>query len=157
MAGEYPFVGGPYLEVAVLCEKVLQETDGVKSAIRIVDRINRAMPAMEMEPFDYELTLFIRLKSGSARGAMTLQIRMLRPSGESPEPIKASVIFEGEDDRGVDVVVGMKLKFTQVGLYWFVISLRDVEVTRIPLRVVYIPQIMQLTPGGGNPTPPGQV
>ena len=29
---------GPYLAAAVLCEKVLQEKDGVLSAIRLVDR-----------------------------------------------------------------------------------------------------------------------
>ena len=31
--------GGPWLQVAVLCEKVLQEVTGTLSAIRIVDRL----------------------------------------------------------------------------------------------------------------------
>ena len=44
MPGDYPFATGPYLEAAFFCEKVLQEIDGTKSAIRIVDRINRQIP-----------------------------------------------------------------------------------------------------------------
>ena len=31
--------GGPYWATAVLCEKVLEEKDGVQSLIRVVDRI----------------------------------------------------------------------------------------------------------------------
>lgn len=151
----YPFAGGPFLEAAFLCERVLQETDGVKSAIRIVDRVTRQAPAMEMDPFDYELTLFIRLKSGSARGPMTLSIRLVKPSGESPNPVLSTILFEGEDDRGADVVVATKIRIDQVGLYWFVVSLREVEITRIPLRVIYLPVLRQTLPEAGNP-PSGQ-
>jgi hypothetical protein len=151
----YPFAGGPYLEAALLCEKVLQEVDGVKSAIRIVDRIIRKNPAMEMEPFDHEINLFVRFKSGQARGPMPLQIRLTKPSGESPNPARNNILFEGEDDRGVDIVVAMHMRLDQVGLYWFVISLGDTEITRIPFRVVYIPQIMQTLPQDGNQPPAG--
>jgi hypothetical protein len=34
--------GGPYIGAAFLCEKILQEKDGVLSAIRIVDRITHS-------------------------------------------------------------------------------------------------------------------
>jgi hypothetical protein len=153
----YPFARGPYLEAALLCEKVLAEQDGVKSVIRIVDRVIRQMSGptipMEMDPFEYELSFFVRFKSGSARGPMTLQVRMTKPSGESPSPVSSTIIFEGEDDRGVDIVMAMRIKFDQVGLYWFSVSLGEVEVTRIPLRIVYIPQITQTPPGSGGPQP----
>lgn len=152
---EYPFDRGPYLEAALLCEKVLQEVDGVKSCIRIFDRIIRqktgpAIP-VEMEPFEQELCLFIRFKSGSARGPRALQLKMVKPSGESPAPITNTLIFEGEDDRGVDMVVGVKVKFDQVGLYWFWVILDSFTLTRIPLRIVYIPQFRQNQLAGGNP------
>ena len=160
MPAEYPFTGGPYLEAALLCEKVLQELDGVKSVIRIVDRVTRQLfgPTipMEMEPFEHELFLFVRFKSGSARGPMSLQVKMIKPSGESPAPFMSTIIFEGEEDRGVDIVMGMKIKFDQTGLYWFLVGLGEVIVTRIPLRITYIPQIMQILPGGNNPPPPGK-
>ena len=53
------FEQGPYLSAAFFCEKVLVEQDGVKSAIRIVDRVTRTVvhpnPPPEMEPFDYDM------------------------------------------------------------------------------------------------------
>ena len=58
MTENQPFNRGPYLAVAVFCEKVLVERDGVTSAIRLVDRVNRSAVGPEspevMEPFDYE-------------------------------------------------------------------------------------------------------
>ncbi len=141
------FENGPYLEAALLCERILGEVDGVKSVIRIVDRVTRravgTAPPAEMESFEYALSLYIRFKSGAARGSMTLQIKMVKPSGESPAPLTNTVVFEGEDDRGVDIEAELKLKLDQTGLYWFFIILNGVTLTRVPFRVVYIPQVMQ--------------
>ena len=151
------FDTGPFLEAALLCEKILHEVDGTKSVVRIVDRITKQQvgptPPMEMEPFEHELFLYIRLKSGSARGPMLLQIKVVKPSGDSPQPLKSTIIFEGEDDRGPDIIMGMKMKFDMTGLYWFVISLQDTVITKVPLRIVYIPQITQMLPGDSNRPP----
>src|SRR4030042_2509 len=107
------FEQGPYLSAALLCEKVLVEQDGVKSAIRIIDRVNRTYvgpnPPMEMEPFDYSLTLLIKFKSGWARGVHTVKIQTAKPSGELMPEIINSVLFEGEEDRGVDVIGDMRI------------------------------------------------
>lgn len=142
---EERFPQGPYLAAAFLCEKVLIETDSVKSAIRIIDRINRTAiapaPPDTMEPFDYSLTLFIRFKSGAARGPMSLEVRLSKPSGESPTPLRQTIHFEGEDDRGIDFVGNMTLRLDQAGLYWFDVYLDGTRLTRVPLRIVYLPQI----------------
>lgn len=148
---------------AITCEKVLEEKDGVKSAIRMVDRITRAVigpsPPKEMEPFDRELTLLIRLKSGSARGAYPLEVRLVKPSGESPPPLLQTVYFEGEEDRGIDIVANMRIKFDLTGVYWFHVYLDGVRLTQIPLRIIYMPQFRQIHgPSGGPPPdqgPPG--
>lgn len=138
---ERPFESGPFLQTACLCEKVLEERDGVKSAIRIIDRLTHTVlapaPPEEMEPFDYTMTLLVKLKAGAARGTFPLTIRLSKPSGESPPPIANDLYFEGEDDRGVDVAATMTITFTQPGLYWFDISLADVRLTRIPFRLIY--------------------
>ncbi len=148
MSDQYPFSRGPYLAAALLCEKVLQESNGVKSIIRIVDRATRTPPvgsdsASEMSPFKCDLFLYLRFKSGSARGAMRLQIKLVKPSGESPSPLQQMINFEGEDDRGVDIVTEMKLELDQTGVFWFHIILNDFEITRLPFRVIYMPQIIQ--------------
>ena len=158
MRTERPFESGPFLQTACLCEKVLEEKDGVKSAIRIIDRLNHTViapaPPEEMEPFDYTMTLLVKLKAGAARGTFPLTIRLSKPSGESPPPITNDLYFEGEDDRGVDVAAMMTITFSQPGLYWFDISLADVRLTRIPFRLIYSRQPI---PGGDeHPQQAGQ-
>ena len=141
------FESGPYLSAAFLCEKVLKEENGVKSAIRIVDRVTRTVvlpqPPQTMEPFDYQIFLFLRFKSGSARGPMSLKVRIIKPSGESPTPIEQTINLEGEDDRGIDIVGNMNLKLELAGLYWFDVFLDGDRITRIPLKIVYLPQVRQ--------------
>lgn len=157
MATAQPFERGPYLSAALLCEKVLVEQDGVKSAVRIIDRLTRTAegpsPPQQMEPFEYELTLLIKLKSGSARGVYPLQVRLVKPSGESPTPLTQNILFEGEDDRGVDIVGNMKIRFDQTGVYWFQIYFGEVRLTQVPFRVIYMPQVRQIRDPGGGPPP----
>ena len=152
------FESGPYLSAAFLCERVLTESDGVKSAIRIVDRIQHrpvvSATTTVMEPFDFRLFLLLKFKSGSARGPMSLEVRFSKPSGESPTPIQQTVNFEGEDDRGVDVIAGMQLKLEQAGLYWFNVYLEGERVTSIPLRVIYLPQVRQRSGSVEGPSQP---
>jgi hypothetical protein len=148
------FENGPYIEAALLCEKVLHEASGVNSIISIVDRVMRQAtgpnPPVEMEPFDYSLFLYLRFKSGSARGPMPLQVLLVKPSGESPASPTNTVIFEGEDDRGIDIISEVKIKFDQVGVYWFYIKLDGTVVTKIPFRVIYIPQTIGTITGTDN-------
>lgn len=148
---------GPYLSAAFLCEKVLEEKDGVKSAIRIIDRIIHTVvlpsPPEKMEPFDYPVSLYIRLKSGDARGPMTLRVTLVKPSGESPPPIEQTVVFEGEEDRGANIIGNLTIKFDQPEIYWFDVELGGVQLTRIPLRVVYVPQPRRIHGQSGGPPP----
>ncbi len=153
------FAEGPYLSAALLCERVLEEKDGVKSVIRIIDRVIRSIaspnPPTEMEPFDYSLTLFLRFKAGRARGTMPLKIEFIKPSGEKLPPIIHTILFEGEEDRGIDIAGTMTIKFDQTGIYWIYIYLNDVRLTQIPFRVIYMPQILPSQPSSGR-LPPGQ-
>jgi len=147
---------GPFLSVACLCEKLLQEADGVKSAIRIVDRLTiqaaGPQPPTEMPVIPYKVVLFIRFKSGRARGPMSLQVTVVNPAGESKSIVNSTVMFEGEDDRGIDAVCNLSMEFKQAGIYWFYIDLDGVNLTRLPFRVVYLPQITPAPyPGSGTP------
>lgn len=142
---------GPYLSAALLCEKVLEEKDGVKSAIRIIDRITRTAvgpnPPLEMEPFQYNVILLLKFKSGWARGVHAIKIQPVKPSGELMPEIVNSALFEGEEDRGVDIVGNVVFMLDQTGIYWIHIYVNDVKVTQIPLRVIYIPQVRQVRVG----------
>ena len=155
MTTSRPSGQGPYLSAAFCCEKVLVGQDGVKSAIRIIDRVTRTVmapaPPSEMEPFDHEFTIFVRFKSGRARGSQTLEIQPIKPSAETLPPVTQSVLFEGEEDRGVDSIGQIRMTFDQTGIYWFVVRLDNTEITRIPFRVIYRPEIRQLMPGSDVP------
>lgn len=147
------FPSGPYLVAALLCEKVLEEKNGTKSVIRIVDRVTRTAtgpnPPMEMMPFEHEFSMLVRFKAGDARGPMTLQIEPVKPSSETLHSMIGTVNFEGEEDRGIDVVVNFKVRMEQAGVYWFNVYLNGVRVTRAPLRVVYIRQVTPPAPQSG--------
>ena len=143
---KHPFADGPHLQTAILCEKVLVEQDGVKSAIRMFDRHIRTAtgptPPMEMEPYTMEASLLLTFKSGSARGTYQLQVNLQKPSGESIQPVNSAINFEGEDDRGTDIVANVALELDMTGLYWFDIYLNGTRVTRVPMRIVYLPQVI---------------
>lgn len=145
--------GGPYLQAALLCERVLREQDGVLSAIRIVDRIIQQATGMgvavpqSMPPVAVDLSMLVTFKSGSSKGRSQIKITMEEPSGLlAPIEVSHSVLFEGED-RGVNAVFTLNLQLAKEGLYWFRVFLDDRFVTRIPLRIIYQP--VQATTGAG--------
>jgi hypothetical protein len=156
MPTQNSFERGPFITAALFCEKLLQETDGVKSAIRIVDRViiqtEGPQPPNEMPSFNLQTTLFLQFKSGAARGPLQLEVRMVKPSVDTKSILSRTVLFEGEDDRGTDIICYLNLKVDQSGIYWFYVYLDDVIVTRLPLRIIYLKQIRQIsTPSTGNP------
>lgn len=131
---------GPYLQVAAFCERVLAESDGVLSLIRIVDRIIQTVSAPEapesMPSFSYNLTAVIALKAGDARGSLEVRMEMEDPSGIRTKGPTMTTHLEGED-RGQNLVFNMQMNFTSPGLYWFNVYVDNQLLTRMPLRVVY--------------------
>lgn len=142
---------GPYLAAAILCEKALQEKDGVLSAIRIIDRFittaGTDAPA-QMPPIQISGQLLIMFKSGDARGSYTVGVRPVTPSGRVTPTLSLPILLEG-DDRGSNLTVAMGFEAKEEGLYWFDILLNDELVTRVPVRVIY----QRLAVGTSGATP----
>lgn len=134
------FEQGPYLQVAGLCEQVIDDKTGALSLIRIIDTIThteaRPEAPVEMPPFPYPMKMVIMLKSGRARGRHELRMVPELPSGEFKPPFTRSVHMEGEE-RGINNVINMVFTFTMEGLYWFNVYFDDSLLTRIPLRIKY--------------------
>jgi hypothetical protein len=141
---------GPYLQAALFCDRVLEERDGALSAIRIIDRqMTQAIGAdvpTDMPPVLLQSTLLVMLKSGDARGRFTVRVRPEAPSGLQMPHMDIPVSFEGDGDRGVNLVVPLQLQLVEEGLYWFDVFLVDERgdsqtlLTRAPLRTLYQPQ-----------------
>jgi hypothetical protein len=135
--------GGPYLQLAALCEKVLTEQDGVLSLVRVIDRltVNVQMigpsgmeaPALVTPPV--QLTLALAFKSGEYQGTLPLKVRIETPSSFKWPEFSVDLYFQGAE-VGANVIAPMQFPAQDEGIYWFVVELGDELMTRIPLRVV---------------------
>lgn len=157
MADETETLDGPYVQAALFCEKVLQERDGVLSAIRIVDRmfinvsgIDAPEKLSDLPPQMTTLNIvgLVALKSGFARGSHTVVVQGRTPSQHAIPPVSFPVLLEGED-RGANVVFQMGIQAREDGLYWFDVLVNDRLMTRMPLRIVY--QRTNIGPGPAFP------
>src|SRR4051794_2713408 len=103
----------PFLAAAVFCENILDDKDGMLSAIRILDTIKLSLEVMHpiatdaqtladtKRPFLPVLSL-ISFKSGNASGKRQLQIILFTPSGDRHVILEAPVEFLG-GAHGVNV------------------------------------------------------
>ena len=136
----YAFEHGPYLQMAVFCEKILQERDGVISVIRVIDRVNRTATGPEapeaMPSFDYQLTTIITLKSGRARGGVQVEIEPELPSGLRQPRAAMTAQMEG-NERGQNLIMNLQMKFEEPGVYWFNVYADGRIITRLPFTVTY--------------------
>ena len=143
------FEQGPYIQMAGLCENVIEDKTGVLSLIRIIDTIThteaRPDAPIEMPQVTYPMKMVIMLKSGRARGRHELKIIPELPSGEFKPPLIRSIQMEGEE-RGFNNIINMLFTFTVEGLYWFNVYLDDSLLTRIPLRIKYNRIVTQEAP-----------
>ena len=149
--------GGPYLNAALICERILRETDGVASAIRIIDRFTTNVQAVGMElpalPGHRKVafTLLLYFRSGSARGNETLTLEVERPDGMIRPFLTQSIYFDGGEERGPIIGINVDFDYDQDGLYWFRVSLDEQFITKIPLRLLTSYQQISLP----EPPPPG--
>ncbi|MGI9081012.1 MAG: hypothetical protein ACR2FZ_01855 [Thermoleophilaceae bacterium] len=143
-------MAGPFLQTAVLCEKVLTEANGVFSAIRIVDRFTTHATGAdvpdEMPPGVIDLTALVIVKAGDARGRFAIRLRPERPSGRQMDAIDFPIRFDGGPDQGQGLVLPMQMEMDEEGLYWIDVFLvarsgqAETLMTRMPLTIRYQPQ-----------------
>jgi hypothetical protein len=155
-----PITGGPYLTAAFFCEKVLQESDGVLSAIRIVDRWNISGPTETLAgPAVIQASLLLMFKSGIYRGNAQLTVTPISPQTSARmQAIVVPVLFEGEDDKGINITAPIAFPIQELGTYWFEVQLAGQALaqrilTAIPMRVAYL-QIGPMAAAPQNPTNP---
>ena len=144
-------IGGPFLQMAVFCERVLHEKDDVLSAIRIIDRFTHTVSSAEviMPPLKLEFSMLISFKSGDAKGKSELKIRPNAPSGKELPGFSGPILFEG-GERGANIIIKLGFEAKEEGVYWFDVILDEKLITRMSLQVVY--QKMQIT---STTAPPG--
>lgn len=144
MPNENIFQDGPFLTAALLCERLLEEKDGVKSSIRIVNRIisstagpgaPEAMPSLQTN-----IVLFLSMRTGKKAGKHKIRIKLVKPDGISLPDSIHDVNLEPPEDRGIDLKIFLDLRMDKEGLYWFEVYFDEFFMTKIPLRIIYLRQ-----------------
>ena len=132
----------PFVAVACFCENVLEDKDGVLSAIRIIDTyIIPALPEGVQVSDGLQgmivLNGLISLKAGDVTGTGTIGLTMNKLSGErieiSPKDGWPVVLNGGE--HGANVRIQIPLGVKNFGLFWFDVLWNGESLTRIPLRL----------------------
>ncbi|TAK64999.1 MAG: hypothetical protein EPO22_05350 [Dehalococcoidia bacterium] len=136
-------VGGPWVQAALFCERVLIEHDNVPSMIRVIDQIRHPIvasgPGVVAPTLPYQLNGFIALKPGAAKGRFDYAIVMETPAGLKRQVANGSFTFAGGPHNGVNIPFQLAIVFDQEGLYWFDIVLDgDRVLTRMPFYVEYV-------------------
>jgi len=129
----------PYATSFLICERVLQEQDGVLSAIRIIDVVG--VPELSVPggtQFLYPLTILIMLKSDNFKGACRVTLKATRPSGKEMPPQQMAMSLE--EGKGQNTVIQANIAFEEEGVYWFELLLNDEPVAKTPLSVVQAPK-----------------
>lgn len=133
-------IGGPYVSIAALCEKALQDNEGRISMINVVDRwtVSASGPdtPQQMPPASIPATMVLVFKSGLFQGAASIKVVVVKPNGENGPVVTFPALFEG-DDRGVGIISNTNFILEEPGLYWINVYVQDELKTRMPLRLIY--------------------
>lgn len=128
---------GPYLSIAVICERVLQEKDGVNTLVRIFDQWNVHSPFPG--PTTIPLSIVVSLIAGRFIGQLNVVLRGKSPSGkilqlfEHP-PMELKGKAEGER---ADIIFNVHFTAQEQGTYWFEVLFNGEVKTKIPLLVTH--------------------
>jgi hypothetical protein len=142
VAGELGYDTGPYVNVAVFCERVLQEKDDVITLVRIVDQITVSVTGTdapdELPPGAAVSTnLVISLRAGQATGKQRVQITFEHPDGSRHPGPELPVHFTQGSSGGANLILNMNVALSTTGIYWADILVNGRLVTRLPLEIRY--------------------
>ncbi len=146
-----PQADGPWVQMALFCEKVLTEKDGVLSVVRVIDQVTARGTVLPekpntMPPVAITMTAVLAFKAGKSDARNTkhvLTIKCTDPSGKSLDGSQVELPFlfgASGENAGAQVVANMGLEVDETGIYWFDIFVDGQRLTRMPLRISYVTQ-----------------
>lgn len=131
----------PYLKLGAICERVLQEKDGVLSIIRMVDQFTLTVagkePPDQLPEGEALLTIVMSWVGGLGRHEAVFNI--VSPGGEAqPSPRSWSFTLDAIN-RGHNIIVTLPVKIRREGIYWIEFILNGQVKSRIPFQIRYEP------------------
>jgi hypothetical protein len=135
----------PYATALVVCERVLVESDGVPSAIRIVDAMSVVpdrMPSLGEGIVFTELGLLFIVKAGEARGPRTFSLKLSTPEPVQHELLNWDFTFTDPAEGGQNLRFSpLSMIWAGEGVYYFDVLLGDDRLARTPFRLTFTPPI----------------
>jgi hypothetical protein len=130
----------PLVAVATLCEQILEEKDGVVSAIRVVDTYYveppKDLPAGTVAGIP--LKLLLSLKSSDLTGPHEVRVVLRAPTGKSTEFHRQQIVLNGGErgEHGANLKIRFAMPANDFGLYCFDVMSGDDVLTSIPLKLI---------------------
>jgi len=129
----------PYLKLGTICERVLDEKDGVLSLIRIVDRFTITVTGKE--PPD-QLPRVLRLLTiimswVGGLGSHEAAFNIISPGGETQRSPQSWSFTLDAISRGHNIIITLPVSMPKEGVYWIEFILNDQVKSRIPFQVIY--------------------
>jgi hypothetical protein len=129
---------GPFVAMAVLCDRVEPKPDGTVDVFGIVDGVVLTPEVDEEKELttdvELSLTALVSLKAGNQRGRHEVSLEGVYPSGR-PGPRTSRPIEFTDDMPGASFIVPLELHLHEPGLYAFDVRFDAALLTRIGLQV----------------------
>lgn len=130
---------GPYINAAYFCQPTsLPDGTYAIPPDNCFSVAEQRGDRPEMPVFSFRATLFLLFRGGAARGRVDCAIVCERPNGLRMAPVSLALDFTDEDSAQVRFL-DLDCELDLAGVYWFSVLVGDRLLTRVPLRVRYLP------------------
>lgn len=129
----------PYLKLGTICERVLEEKNGVLSLIRMVDRFTITVtgeePPDQLPDVLRFLTIIMSWVGGL--GSHEAAFNIIYPGGETQRSPQSWSFSLDAMNRGHNIIVTLPVSMSKEGVYWIEFILNDQVKSRVPFQVIY--------------------
>ena len=138
MSGPAP--SGPFVAMAVFCQKLDRKPDGTVDVVGVVDGVSLAADSDQGgDAFDatapvVRLLGLVSIRAGAARGRHTISLKAHFPDGELGATLTRPIELT-DHAPGATIGFPFELEARDTGTYWFDVAYDDTLLTRIPLVV----------------------
>jgi hypothetical protein len=136
--------GGPYVAAALFCNSILEDSDGIVSALRIVDEIRvvinpNAPPDVpsKADPIEIPLFALIIIRRGDAPAGMhQLALAMETPDGKTEEVYKGEITMPDHPNGAAVIKSRVTLRLHSSGVFWIDVILGENRLTRMAMNLL---------------------
>ncbi len=133
---------GPWVTMAVLCQKVEPKPDGTVDVLGIVDGVvvepDQPDPLGLRPAAHLSMTALVSVRAGDARGHHVLALQSAYPKGGPGPGLQRTIEFSDEVPAAT-LVVPVDLDIHEPGVYAFDVLYDGARLTRMALWVSYAP------------------